>query len=203
MGFFTSMLGSKELDVPLIYQYPDFPTGCESVSTVEMLQYNGYSITPDEFIDNYLDTISYDDSLKVETENIFDCYFLGNPRSSHGFLCNPPVIHSAVSEYFSEINEVSKSPIDLTGTSFEFLLDEIAVGNPVVIWLTNTYAEPRERKINGSRYFTPSHTVCLSGYDLDKGIVYISDPISGYVELDIKRAKYLYDTVGRKSFTVR
>ena len=203
MGFFSTMLGGMELDVPLIYQYPNFPTGCESVSTVEMLQYNGYSITPDEFIDNYLDTISYEDSLKVETENIFDCYFLGNPRSSHGFLCNPPVLYSAVEEYFSELNDVSKSPVDLTGTSFEFLLDELAVGNPVVIWLTIGYKEPCERDVNGSTYYTPSHTVCLSGYNLEKGVVYINDPIDGYVELDINKAKYLYDKVGRKSFTVR
>lgn len=203
LGFITSMLGRVQLEVPLIYQYPDYPTGCESVATVEMLQYLGYDIEVDEFTDNYLSTIDYKDSRISDFENVFDRYFVGNPRSSSGFSCNPAVMIDAVSRYFSELNGVVGSPVDLSGTSFKNLLDYVSDGSPVVVWLTIDYVEPTEKYLHNSKYYTPSHTVVLSGYDTDKNEVYIVDSISGYVTLNYSRAKYLYDSVGRKSFTVR
>lgn len=203
IGLFSMFVNSINLDVPLIYQYPDFPTGCESVATVEMLQYFGYDITPDEFIDNYLDTISYNDSRIGSFKNIFDAYFVGNPRSTGGWMCNPSVEIRAVEKYFSEINEVNRSPVDLSGTDFNFLFDELIQGRPVVIWMTIGYVEPSEGDFWGSQYFTPSHTVVLTGFDKETNKVYICDSIKGYVELDYSLAKHLYDTVGRKCFTIK
>ena len=85
IGFYTSMLGSTNLDVPLIYQYPDYPTACESVATIEVSKYNEFDIGINEFLNNYLDTINYSDSPIANFENVFDRYFIGNPYSSHGF----------------------------------------------------------------------------------------------------------------------
>ena len=45
----------KIISVPYIDQSVKYPTGCESVSTVMLLQYLGYEITVDEFIENYLE----------------------------------------------------------------------------------------------------------------------------------------------------
>lgn len=203
VGFFTSMLGSTELDVPLTYQYPDYPTACESVATVEMLEYNGYNLSINEFLDNYLDTISPEDSRIQDFENVFDHYFVGNPYSSHGFLCNPPVEVNAVKKYFSEINETKRSVLDLTGTSFENLLDYVSQGSPVVIWCSIGFKEPTRRFLYKSEYFTPSHAVVLSGYDLNTGKITITDSISGVVTVGYERIKYLYNTFGRKSLVVR
>lgn len=130
--FYTSMLNSVNFDVPLIYQYPDYPTACESVATVETLKYNGFDIDINEFLDNYLDTIDSSDSSIASFENVFDHYFVGNPYSSHGFLCNPPVEVNAVKKYFSEINKSKCSCHDLTGTNFENLLDYVSHGRQVV-----------------------------------------------------------------------
>ena len=47
----------KIISVPYIDQSVNYPTGCESVSTVMLLQYLGYEITVDEFIENYLEKI--------------------------------------------------------------------------------------------------------------------------------------------------
>lgn len=203
VGFFTSMLGSTELDVPLTYQYPDYPTACESVATVEVLKYNGYNLSVNEFLDNYLDTISPEDSRVQDFDNVFDHYFVGNPYSSHGFLCNPPVEVNAVKKYFSEINETKRSVLDLTGTSFENLLDYVSQGRPVVIWCSIGFKEPTRRFLYKSEYYTPSHAVVLSGYDLNTGKITITDSISGVVTVDYERIKYLYNTFGRKSLVVR
>jgi uncharacterized protein YvpB len=203
IGFYSILATYVNLEVPLIYQYPDFPTGCESVATVELLQYFGYDISVNEFVNNYLDTISPKDSQISDFENIFDHYFVGKPTSSGGYLCNPPVVVSAVEKYFSEINEVSRSPVDLTGVNFQNLLDELAVGNPVVIWVTIDFAEPSSHHLGKSEYYYPSHTAVLSGYDVENNTVFITDSISGYTEIDYSLAKHIYDTVGKKSFVVR
>ena len=48
------------LDVPYIDQNVKYPTGCESVSTVMLLQYLGYKISVDEFIENYLEQDTFE-----------------------------------------------------------------------------------------------------------------------------------------------
>lgn len=203
IGFYTSMLGSTNLDVPLTYQYPDYPTACESVATVEMLQYNGFDIGINEFLDNYLDIIDSSDSSIADFEDVFDHYFVGNPYSYHGFLCNPPVEVKAVEKYFSKINELNRSVLDLTGTSFENLLDYLSQGSPVVIWCSINLAEPTRRYLYNSEYYTPSHAVVLSGYNINTGKVTLTDSISGVVEADLERVKYLYNLFGKKSLVVR
>ena len=96
IGFISVLISSVNLEVPLIMQYPNFPTGCESVATTALLQYYGYKIDENEFVDNYVDTIESNASNIGDFENVFDAYFVGNPRSSHGFLCNPPVMINSV-----------------------------------------------------------------------------------------------------------
>ena len=41
-------------DVPFISQLVKYPTGCESVSAVMVLNWAGVGVTVDEFIDRYL-----------------------------------------------------------------------------------------------------------------------------------------------------
>ena len=42
------------LDVPVLSQWPDFPTGCESVSAVMLLSYHGYDVDVSTFVKNFL-----------------------------------------------------------------------------------------------------------------------------------------------------
>ena len=44
-----------KIQVPYIDQSVKYPTGCESVSAVMLLQYLGYEISVDEFISKYLE----------------------------------------------------------------------------------------------------------------------------------------------------
>ena len=43
------------IKVPYLSQSPRYPTGCESVSSVMLLQHLGYEITVDEWIEHYLE----------------------------------------------------------------------------------------------------------------------------------------------------
>ena len=39
-----------KIDVPYINQSENYPTGCESVTTVMLLHYPGYDISVDDFV---------------------------------------------------------------------------------------------------------------------------------------------------------
>ena len=55
------MKNKKIIQVPYIDQSVKYPTGCESVSTVMLLQYLGYKVTVDEFIENYLEMKDFEE----------------------------------------------------------------------------------------------------------------------------------------------
>ena len=50
-----------KIDVPYIDQSVKYPTGCESVSAVMLLQYLGVSVTVDEFIEKYLELSGFEE----------------------------------------------------------------------------------------------------------------------------------------------
>lgn len=50
-----------KIEVPYLDQSHYYPTGCESVSTVMLLQYLGYRVSVDEFIRDYLKQDSFEE----------------------------------------------------------------------------------------------------------------------------------------------
>ena len=58
----------KLICVPYIDQTKDYPTGCESISAVMLLAYLGISVSPDEFIEYYLEQ----EPMQKKTESSMD-----------------------------------------------------------------------------------------------------------------------------------
>ena len=179
--------------VPTINQYPDYPTGCESVALTILLNYYGVVVTPDDII-NALpkgsvpytkDGITYGGNPEVE--------FIGNPYSlnSYGVYEKP----------LAEVANKFKPGITIaTGTSFDEILKIVGTGKPVIVWTSMYLASPY---ISTSWIYEPTgetiywkaneHAVVLIGYTQDK--VIISDPIGGqvkYQSLSIFRERYNY-----------
>lgn len=204
IGLVSLMLNSVQLQVPLYDQTVEYKTACESVATVSVLNYLGYDVTIDEFLDTYLDTVGmWDNEVYTCEDNVFDHYFVGNPRESGGLLCNPPVIVEAVEEYFDAVGEDSKECLDTTGVGFRALLDEVAVGNPVVMWITHGCVDTEPRDWKGHPFFARSHTVVLSGFDLKEGVIYITDSVDGYVSLPYSQVKSNYEFAGQRSVVIK
>lgn len=107
-----------KLDVPYIDQSVKYPTGCESVSTVMLLQYLGYSLTVDEFIEKYLERRDFEvrDGLLYGPSP--DEYFCGSPYDEDSFGCYAPVICKALEKAAGDKYLIT----DETGTSMEELL---------------------------------------------------------------------------------
>lgn len=167
-----------KLDVPYIDQSVKYPTGCESVSAVMLLQYLGYSLTVDEFIERYLERKDFEErDGQLYGPSPFE-YFCGSPYDDASFGCYAPVICKALTKAAGDKYLV----MDETGTPMEFLLKEyIDKGMPVVFWACINMREPvtgPEWKLSGTdktfTWISNEHCMLLVGYD-EEGY-YFNDP---------------------------
>lgn len=198
----------KLIKAPYINQKGQFPTGCESVSAVMLLQYLGYSMTVEEFIDNYLEKEEFEireGKLHGADPNQAFC---GSPYDEASFGCYAPVIVRALKKALGETWEV----MDETGTPINSLLTEyIDRDMPVIFWACINMREP----IKGPSWYLKStgeeftwisneHCMLLVGYDEEQ--YYFNDPYEnngciGYPrEMVEKRHKAQYEmAVGIKA----
>ena len=194
------------MNVPLSYQRPKYPEGCESYATVAVLKYFKYKITENTFIKKYLDRINLYDKRVPHIKDLFDKYYLGDPsnKTQQDYLANPPVLINATNKYFKATKSSKYKPVNTTGVPIVKLLEnEVLNNNPVVIWLTINNRNPVIAKVRGVPYIYPSHTIVISGYDRTTKKIHLTDSISGKRLVDYKTANKLYNKTGMKSFILR
>lgn len=199
------------LDVPYISQIFDYPNGCESVSTVMALNYEGIHITVDEFIDDYLDmkpvpSVGEDGSLwGYSPWN----YFLGDPRDNTGLCCYAPAISAALDKF---VDDEKYEVIELHGVPLERLCSEyIYYGHPVILWGTMYMNDPFqpgwEWNVIGEedsvfRWTSPMHCLLMIGFDGE--YYYFNDPTAGekvaYFKSDVEEA---YEGLFEQAIVVR
>lgn len=169
-------IDSYLIHVPMISQN-DYPTGCESVTSVMALQYAGYDVSVDEFIDNYLRIGAYYEQDGRYYGNSPYYYFIGNPRTGSGFGCFAPVIYEAL-QAASGNGEVK----DLTGITLPMAVQEyLAKGIPVIIWATinmqPSYDGGGWTLLETGKYYTwPAEEHCLLLVGADDEYYYFNDP---------------------------
>lgn len=180
-------------NVPVINQYPDYPTGCESVALTILLNYYGVAVTPDNII-SYLPKgdAPYSKDGKLYGGNP-ELEFVGNPYSLNSF--------GVYEKPLAEVANKFKPGIKIaTGTDFDEIIKIVGSGKPVIVWTSMNLATPY---ISKSWIYEPTgetiywkaneHAVVVIGYTSDK--VIISDPIGGqvkYQSLSIFKERYNY-----------
>lgn len=186
------------LEVPALEQYPELPTGCESVALTNALLSIGFDLEKTEIADTWLPL----------SDSNFVTAFMGDPHSIDGHSCMAPAIVQTAAAYLAA-QESSLEAIDLTGTSFEELLAEVAAGNPVVVWCTIGLEAPGtayqvERAGDRTyRLYANSHCVVVSGYDLDAGTILVSDSLAGQVSYDLQQFAARYYELGAQAVVVK
>ncbi|WP_158094414.1 C39 family peptidase [Collinsella sp. An7] len=186
------------LNVPCLMQYPELPTGCESVALTNVLNYYGYGLAKSTIADSYL----------PRSSSNFVTAFWGNPHSSSGNCTSAPGIVNAANSFLSQ-HGGARHAYDVSGVSLEGMYSHLQNGNPVIVWSTirqaNIGAVYARQWYNGKQYFTVtnSHTVVLRGFDRARNVVYLSDSISGYVTMDASRFYLLYSLRGSQAVVVR
>ncbi|MBO7520350.1 MAG: C39 family peptidase [Clostridia bacterium] len=197
----------KLLDVPYINQGAKYPTGCESVSAVMALNFAGYEITPEDFIDNFLpkSPAPYIDGSGRLLGYHPSHYFLGNPYSKDGWGCYYPVIARCLNRIIdSDRHEV----VNLHNAPLEELVSYVDGGTPVIMWVTQGMNKPRKSQtwtlVDSGASFTwvsPNHCLLLVGYD-ETGY-YFNDPLTHKncrypADIVAKR----YKSMGRQALTI-
>ena len=172
------------VDVPCYIQYPELPTGCESVALTNLLNYYGFGLSKTTIAGHY---------LPLSWSNNFVTAFAGDPFTGTGGFngCVAPAIVIAGNNYLSAAGS-SLRAVDVSFSSIPALKSRLSCGQPIEVWNTEWGGYPGGRYAaswyNGHSYglWGGNHAVVLKGYDDEEGIVYVSDSISGDVTRDAK-----------------
>lgn len=178
------------IKVPYLSQSPRYPTGCESVSSVMLLQHLGYEITVDEWIEQYLEQQEFETKDGIIYGGDPRKVFCGNPYREDGMGCYAPVICKTLDRVFSDKISVTGSSfqaVDETGTSMTKLRKKyIDRGMPVVFWACIDMKEPvtgpdwqlADEPEKTFTWISNEHCMLLVGYD-EIGY-YFNDPYENH-----------------------
>ena len=166
------------IKAPYIDQSGTYPTGCESVSAVMLLQFLGVGISVDEFIEKYLDKQGFEERDGVLYGPDPRKYFCGSPYDADSFGCYAPVVAKALRRALGSGYTVT----DETGARLEELARRyLDRGMPVVCWACINMREPiigpQWKLLDTGETFTwisNEHCMLLVGYD-EEGY-YFNDP---------------------------
>lgn len=156
-------------DFPHISQNTKYPTGCESVAAVSLMQFYNVDISVEEFIDLHLPTADspYYEGDVMYGESPWEA-FIGDPYSEWGYGCYSTVIVKAMKSALSRDYEIKA----IYNVSLPQLCTQyIDRGQPVMIWATMDMREPYEGDSwllpNGETFtfICPEHALVLIGYD--------------------------------------
>ena len=176
--------------VPLIQQYPLLPNGCEAVSSTMVLQYYGFEITEEEFVNDYL-------SMKpLYYENGILCgpdpaqAYAGNPFSTtEGLGCYAPVITKALENASDNHWKVE----NISGSSLDDLRIWLQKDIPVILWATIEMQDIESyiQLYNNGKYIEyPTQEHCLVFIGMDEEFCYFNDPLNGK-EVSYKKEQVL------------
>lgn len=174
------------IEAPYIDQSVHYPTGCESVSTVMLLQFLGVQITVDEFIGTYLEKRAMEErDGMLYGPDPRQC-FCGSPYDEESFGCYAPVICRALKKALEKIPNARYIVTDESGTpTARLLTDYIDRGMPVIYWACIDMREPITgpdwRLFETGETFTwisNEHCMLLVGYDEDG--YYFNDPYENH-----------------------
>lgn len=187
------------------------PTGCEAVSAVTVLNYLGVKISPEKFIDTFLEKESFyyvgDKLYGANPEE----KFAGDPYDRFSLGCYPPVIARAI-ENMKEYGYKGSKKIEtkiINEMSLEDICKEYVTNNiPVLVWVTIDMSEPKQGAsyyfADGTRYTWTSgeHCMVICGWDEDN--YYFKDPLSEgkTVRHGKELAALRYEQMGRRALAI-
>ena len=184
---------------PVLNQFPDYPVGCESVALYTLLKYYNVSVTVDDIINN----LKCGERPHYEGDKMFggdpEIEFLGDPKDVYSYGVYEKPIEDVANIFKEGIKNIS-------GTSFDKVLELVKEGHPVQVWSSINCLEPKyadytwiDRRTNKEiRWKQPFHSLVVIGYNKDK--VVVSDPDSGSIrEFDREKFENAYNFFGKRA----
>lgn len=173
-----------------LLQYPELPAGCEAVALTCVLNAMGYDVAATDIVEDY---------LSIDPAGVDANSYLGDPYT--GGYAFPPAIINAANDYLSDAGSDAQAR-DISGSSFERLLEIVEAGTPVLVWSTMYFAEPTFTGSVAGPYFTYYNEHCVVLYGVSDDVVLVSDPLEGLVERDRETFERLYEACGSLAVVV-
>lgn len=191
---------SFALELSCVKQNPELPTGCEVTSLTTVLNYYGFDADKMTMANMYLD------KGDVGTTNP-SVAFVGSPDSTHSYGCYSPVIERCADKYLSE-KQSSLATYRLSDVSFRNLLLEVEQGHPVIVWASMYMKETYSSavwNIDGESvaWIANEHCLVLYGYDLERGVVMVADPLVGNTEYNIELFETRYNELMKQAVVIK
>lgn len=185
------------IEMELIYQHPELPTGCESVALTMLLKYYGFDLEKTTIAKDYL----------IYSTNFVEGY-MGNPFTTGGAGIYSPGLTRTANKYL-DAQDSELNAQNVTDSTPEELYRYVSEGTPVVIWNTVYFLQnqPTGLKVKwGEKTYewdSCEHCMVLTGYDLEKNAVIVHDPIQGIVERDADGFWERYEKLGSMALIIR
>ncbi len=198
---------SVHLDVPVIGQKPELPNGCEITSLTMLLRYLGFDADKMTMAEEYLPRSEKFYGADPEVE------FMGDPAQSSGescgFYCFQGPIVQAAKNYLAAQGQADAWDVtDITGVDAAGLAEQLAAGNPVLVWATIDFKDVRESTkwtwttASGEEY-TPLvdvHCLVLTGYEDNQ--FYLSDPLETYESVRQQKFMEIFTAMGSRAVVI-
>ncbi len=183
----TTKINVSRMQVPLVSQLPDYPTGCEAASCAMLLRYYGYNFTTANMVSIIpRENIRYINGYPVGPD--INEKFVGDPTCTYtsdtpGYGVFSPAVTKAL-QYAVDYVGGDETAVRISGCTYSELLGYLADGYPVIVWSTYNMKVPTtvnewyiDRGNGKYEYFSyprGTHVTVLCGYDGSK--VYMMDP---------------------------
>jgi uncharacterized protein YvpB len=192
----------KRMNIPVIAQRPELPSGCEVTSLSMALQY--YGVKADKTVlakqmpyDSAKLVRNSDGSIKIWGDP--NVGFVGTPFGN-GYTINPGPLKKVLDKY-------RPGGLALTGKNFSEIEKYVAQGKPVLVWFTINYEMPIARQwktpagktINAAR---PLHNIVITGTDAN--YVYFNDSEAVKKDVRLPKSKFIniYNAMGKRALVV-
>ena len=186
----TVMRESCVLSVQNVCQYskPALPTGCECAALTSLLKHCGFDVTKNEIAADYLKKIPFTEKKIKGSKGETQLYgadpdeaFPGDPADENSYGCYSKPLVDAANKYL-KTQDTGLRAKDLTGKKLSSLYAYVNNGSPVVVWATNGLKASKKTDswltAEGKEitWLYNEHCLVLVGYNMDKKVVYCSDP---------------------------
>jgi uncharacterized protein YvpB len=198
----TSGATAKRMNIPVIAQRPELPSGCEVTALSMALSYHGVKVDKTVLAkkmpyDSTKLVRNSDGSIKIWGDPSVG--FVGTPFGN-GYTINPAPLKKVLDQYRS-------GGLALTGKSFSEIERYTLQGKPVLVWFTINHEMPVARQwktpagktINAAR---PLHNIVITGTDAN--YVYFNDSESVKKDVRMSKAKFIniYNAMGKRALVV-
>ncbi len=191
------------LNVPLIQQNPQLPSGCEVTALSMALAYYQVNVNKTKLAAEmpYDHTpIKTDSNGSIKTWGDPEVGFVGDPYNV-GITINPNPLKEVLDKH-------RKGGIPLYGKNFSVIEDYVKKGKPTLVWFTITHEMPTHRTWEtpkGKTIFAPRPLHCIVVTGVDSNYVYFNDSESSKGKnMKVSKNKFIeiYNAMGKRALVV-